>query len=704
MAKSLVIVESPAKAKTIERFLGKKYMVKASMGHLRDLPKSKLGISIENDFEPKYITIRGKGDIVKELKDAAKKSSKVYLATDPDREGEAISWHLAHLLKLDLDAPCRVSINEITESAVKEAFENISMIHKKRVDSQQARRILDRLVGYQLSPLLWKKIKKGLSAGRVQSVAVRLVYEREEEIEGFIVEEYWHIKAVFQDENEEASLEAKLIEMDGEKIDIAEEKKANEIADSVQEHSFKIHEVKKRKRRRNPASPFITSTFQQEASRKLGFGARKAMMLAQQLYEGIEIGEKGRVGLITYMRTDSTRVSSTAVEAARKWIEEKYDKNYLGTSLKRKSSGRQQDAHEAIRPSYPDQEPKDIKKYLSKDQWKVYKLIWERFMASQMSAAEYDTVTLDLKGGPYLFRVSGSVIKFAGFTALYIEGSDEEEQDEELELPKVKKGQPMVLDHVEPTQHYTKPPSRYTEASLVKEMEEKGIGRPSTYAPTIETIRQRGYVYLEEKKFHISELGRIVTDVLVEYFEDVMDVTFTAHMEDQLDKVEEGEVTWREVLKDFYQGFDDDLALAEKEMEEIEIEDEVTDEVCEKCGEYLVVKWGRYGKFLACPGFPDCRNTKPFHQYIGVDCPECKDQIVEKMTKKGRRFYGCAQYPDCTFTSWDKPTDKKCPDCDSYMVEKNTRKKGTFIRCSDKNCAYEETLETERDNENEVKE
>ncbi len=704
MAKSLVIVESPAKAKTIERFLGKKYMVKASMGHLRDLPKSKLGISIENDFEPKYITIRGKGDIVKELKDAAKKSSKVYLATDPDREGEAISWHLAHLLKLDLDAPCRVSINEITESAVKEAFENISMIHKKRVDSQQARRILDRLVGYQLSPLLWKKIKKGLSAGRVQSVAVRLVYEREEEIEGFIVEEYWHIKAVFQDENEEASLEAKLIEMDGEKIDIAEEKKANEIADSVQEHSFKIHEVKKRKRRRNPASPFITSTFQQEASRKLGFGARKAMMLAQQLYEGIEIGEKGRVGLITYMRTDSTRVSSTAVEAARKWIEEKYDKNYLGTSLKRKSSGRQQDAHEAIRPSYPDQEPKDIKKYLSKDQWKVYKLIWERFMASQMSAAEYDTVTLDLKGGPYLFRVSGSVIKFAGFTALYIEGSDEEEQDEELELPKVKKGQPMVLDHVEPTQHYTKPPSRYTEASLVKEMEEKGIGRPSTYAPTIETIRQRGYVYLEEKKFHISELGRIVTDVLVEYFEDVMDVTFTAHMEDQLDKVEEGEVTWRKVLKDFYQGFDDDLALAEKEMEEIEIEDEVTDEVCEKCGEYLVVKWGRYGKFLACPGFPDCRNTKPFHQYIGVDCPECKDQIVEKMTKKGRRFYGCAQYPDCTFTSWDKPTDKKCPDCDSYMVEKNTRKKGTFIRCSDKNCAYEETLETERDNENEVKE
>ncbi len=696
MKKTLVIVESPAKAKTIEKFLGRKYTVKASLGHVRDLPKSQLGIDIENGFAPKYITIRGKGEILKELRDATRQAKEVLLATDPDREGEAISWHLAHALNLDPTAPCRVSFNEITKTAVQKAIESKAAIHKERVDAQQARRVLDRLVGYQLSPLLWRKVKKGLSAGRVQSVAVRLICDREDEIDNFITEEYWSLHGHFHSSDPEILLKAQLFEYKGKKIAIASGTEAQDLIEEINTHSYQVTEVKKRKRKRNPAPAFTTSTYQQEASRKLGFGARKAMMLAQQLYEGVDLGKEGRLGLITYMRTDSTRVADSAVAAARAYIENRFGKEFVG---ERSKNANQAGAHEAIRPTDPAKAPEQVKEFLSRDQMRVYRLIWDRFMASQMAPAMLDTVTVHIAGGPFLFKVSGSKVQFAGFTALYVEGTDDSDAEEELQLPEVAENQTLDLEEMEPVQHFTQPPPRYTEATLVKTMEEKGIGRPSTYAPTIETIRQRNYVYLEEKRFYVSDLGRIVNDLLVSHFGDIMNVEFTAAMENHLDRVEEGQLSWQQVVSDFYEDFAKDLEEAEQNIAEIEIEDEISDEVCELCGRQMVIKWGRFGKFLACPGFPDCRNTKSFLKEAGTACPLCGGAVVERISKKGKRFFGCENYPECEFISWDKPLDKVCPQCSSYLVEKNTKKRGTFYRCSNQECSYEEIPDDEQDPE-----
>jgi DNA topoisomerase-1 len=694
--KTLVIVESPAKAKTIERFLGKRYMVKASYGHVRDLPKSQLGIDIEADFNPKYITIRGKGDVIKELREAAKQSNRILLATDPDREGEAISWHLSHILGIPAGNPCRITFHEITKPAVQDAITHAGPINNHLVDAQQARRILDRLVGYQLSPLLWKKVKKGLSAGRVQSVAVRMICEREDEIDGFAREEYWSITAFFATPDAQIPLDAELFEYRGEKVDIRDELTADQFVHDLQHETFTIEDVRRRKRKRNPASPFTTSTFQQEASRKLGFSAKKSMMIAQQLYEGLEIGEKERVGLITYMRTDSTRVSDSSVKIAHELIQQRFGLDFCSALQPAKPQKEGvQDAHEAIRPTYPEKEPGLIKSWLSRDQYRVYRLIWERFIASQMSSAVYNTVTGDIRGGDFLFRATGSTLEFPGFMKLYVEGLDDEEETAEHPLPDMLKGQVLCLENVEPAQHFTQPPARYTEATLVKEMEDKRIGRPSTYAPTIETIRQRGYVYMEEKRFFVSDLGRIVNDLLVEYFSQVIDLAFTAHMESQLDKVEEGTVSWYDVVREFYTDFERDLRIAESEVQKIQVEDEVSDVECEKCGRLMVVKWGRFGKFLACPGFPECRNTKSFLQETGTHCPECGADIVERISKKGRRFFGCSRYPDCSFVSWEKPLDRKCPDCGAYMVEKNSRQRGVYIRCSSKTCHYEEDLDGE---------
>ncbi len=696
--KTLVIVESPAKAKTIEKFLGRKYQVKASLGHVRDLPKSQLGIDIEQGFEPKYITIRGKGEILKELRDAAAKAKDVLLATDPDREGEAISWHLAHALKLDMNKPCRIRFHEITKPAVQAAMEHQEIIDRPLVDAQQARRILDRLVGYRLSPLLWRKVKKGLSAGRVQSVAVRIICDREDEIDSFEQQEYWTLHGSFQSTNENGLFDAQLIEYNGKKIDVSNGDEARDLANRMRSEIYSVSSVKKRERRRFPAPSFTTSTFQQEASRKLNFGVRKSMMLAQQLYEGVELGKEGRVGLITYMRTDSTRVSDLAVQSARQVLLSRFGKEYLGSIGKKKSNQDQEGAHEAIRPTYPDKTPDQMKEYLSRDQLRVYRLIWDRFMASQMAPAVFDTVTVLIQGGPFLMRASGSQIRFAGFTALYVEGTDEDEKDESTLLPEVAERQELKLDQVEPIQHFTQPPPRYSEATLIKTMEENGIGRPSTYAPTIDTIRQRGYVFLEEKRFYVSELGRIVNDILIANFGEIMNVEFTAKMESDLDRVEEGKMGWQQVVGLFYQDFETALVKAEQNIEEIEIEDEVSDVVCEKCGRMMVIKWGRFGKFLACPGFPECRNTKSFLKETGTDCPLCGGAVVERISKKGRKFYGCENFPECDFISWDKPVDKNCPECGAYMVEKNTKRRGTFYRCSSKECGHEETFDDENEN------
>ncbi|MGI6330401.1 MAG: type I DNA topoisomerase [Zhaonellaceae bacterium] len=692
MSNVLVIVESPAKAKTISRFLGsRKYIVKSSMGHVRDLPKSQWGVDVNNGFKPKYITIRGKGSLVKELKAAAKKSKAILLATDPDREGEAIAWHLQQLLEIDPNSNCRIEFNEITKNAIQKAIKEPRKIDMNRVDAQQARRILDRLVGYSLSPLLWKKVKKGLSAGRVQSVAVRLICDREDEISEFIPEEFWTIGAILKKEPD-SQFEAKLIKIKNVPIKISSAEEKDNVVKELQGQKFLVSSVKKKEKKRNPAAPFTTSSLQQEANKKLNFTVKKTMMLAQQLYEGIELDKKqGIVGLITYLRTDSTRISAEAQEEARNFILEQYGKDYVPEVTREYNTKKQaQDAHEAIRPTSVYRSPEAVEKFLTKDQFKLYKLIWDRFLASQMSPAVFDTTTVDIQAGDYLLRATGSSLKFAGFMKVYSE-SKENEEDGSLLPDDINKDDHLILLKLDPKQHFTQPPARYTEASLVKILEELGIGRPSTYAPIIDTILNRGYVIKEQKQFIPTELGRIVVDLLKEFFADIIDVEFTANLESNLDKTEEGIYDWKEVVRDFYEPFAKELEIAEKEMAKVELVEEVSDEICEKCGRNMVVKFGRYGKFLACPGFPECRNTKPFLEPLGIDCPTCKGQIVIRRSKKGRKFYGCSNYPDCDFVSWDQPTKERCPECGSMLFLKSGKKENKLI-CSKENCSYKTTI------------
>lgn len=687
MSEYLVIVESPAKAKTIERYLGKKYKVKASMGHVRDLPKSQMGVDIEQNFEPKYITIRGKGPVLKELKTAAKKAKKVYLAADPDREGEAIAWHLAHSLDLDLNSDCRVVFNEITKDAIKDSFKHPRMINMDLVDAQQARRILDRLVGYKISPILWKKVKKGLSAGRVQSVALRLIIDREKEINDFKPEEYWTIEGSFLKGKE--TFEASFFGINGEKHQLKSEDDVKQILSRIKGNKFEVKKVTKKERKRNPALPFTTSTLQQEAARKLNFRAKKTMMIAQQLYEGIDLGKEGTVGLITYMRTDSTRISNTAQEEAASFIGEQYGKEFLGSKRKpAKKNENAQDAHEAIRPTSVLRKPSDLKAVLGRDQLRLYKLIWERFVASQMAPATLDTMSVDLENNGLTFRANGSKVKFSGFMKVYVEGKDDQMEEKNKMLPALAEGDTVLSKDIEPEQHFTQPPPRYTEARLVKTLEELGIGRPSTYAPTLDTIQKRGYVALDNKRFTPTELGEIVLALIMEFFPEIINVEFTAKMEKELDDVEDGNIQWVQIIDSFYKDFAKRVEKAEAEMQEVEIEPEYAGVDCEECGHPMVYKMGRYGKFMACSNFPDCRNTKPIVKEIGVKCPSCKTgNIVERKSKKRRIFYGCDRYPECEFVSWDKPLERKCPKCEDMLVEKKL-KKGVQVQCV--NCDYKE--------------
>lgn len=687
MSDYLVIVESPAKAKTIERYLGKKYKVKASMGHVRDLPKSQMGVDIEQNFEPKYITIRGKGPVLKELKTAAKKAKKVYLAADPDREGEAIAWHLAHSLDLDLNSDCRVVFNEITKDAIKESFKHPRMINMDLVDAQQARRILDRLVGYKISPILWKKVKKGLSAGRVQSVALRLIIDREKEINDFKPEEYWTIDGTFLKGQE--TFEASFFGKNGKKLPLNSEADVKEILSQLKGNQYIVEKVTKKERKRNPALPFTTSTLQQEAARKLNFRAKKTMMIAQQLYEGIDLGREGTVGLITYMRTDSTRISNTAVDEAAAFIDQTYGKEFLGGKRKpAKKNENAQDAHEAIRPTSVLRKPSELKAVLGRDQMRLYKLIWERFVASQMAPAVLDTMSVDLTNNGLTFRANGSKVKFSGFMKVYVEGKDDQMEEKDRMLPDLQEGDTVLSKDIEPEQHFTQPPPRYTEARLVKTLEERGIGRPSTYAPTLDTIQRRGYVALDNKRFVPTELGQIVLDLIMEFFPEIINVEFTAKMERDLDHVEEGNTEWVKIIDNFYTDFEKRVKKAESEMKEVEIEPEYAGEDCELCSSPMVYKMGRYGKFLACSNFPDCRNTKPIVKQIGVKCPSCGEgNIVERKSKKKRVFYGCDRYPDCEFVSWDKPIERKCPKCGKMLVEKKL-KKGIQVQCVE--CDYKE--------------
>ncbi|CAG7603191.1 DNA topoisomerase 1 [Paenibacillus solanacearum] len=698
MADSLVIVESPAKAKTISKYLGSKYIVKASMGHIRDLPKSQIGVEVKKNFEPKYITIRGKGSVLKELKDASKRVKKIYLAADPDREGEAIAWHLAHYLELSDQDACRVVFNEITKQAVKDAFKTPRKINQDLVNAQQARRILDRLVGYKISPLLWKKVKKGLSAGRVQSVAVKLIYDRENEIKAFEPEEYWTITAKLA--VGKAEFEARFYSVDGSKKELHNEAEVQEVMSILEKADFVVTEVREKERQRNPSPPFITSSLQQEAARKLNFRAAKTMSVAQQLYEGIDLGSEGTVGLITYMRTDSTRISPVAQEETKEYILQKYGADFYPETPRNyiKKNANAQDAHEAIRPSSVLREPEQIKSYLSRDQYRLYKLIWERFVSSQMASAVLDTMTVDLSAGRTVFRAVGSKIKFHGFMKVYVEGTDDaapDTGDDEKLLPPLKQGDQAVKNQIDPKQHFTQPPPRYSEARLVRALEEMGIGRPSTYAPTLETIQKRGYVAIEEKKFVPTELGELVIELMIEFFPEILDVEFTAQMEEGLDHIEEGKEDWVQVLSEFYESFEKRLEVAEEEMEKVEIQDEVSDEICEKCGRHFVFKMGRFGKFLACSGFPECRNTKPIVKDTGVTCPSCKQgKIIERRSKKGRIFYGCDRYPECEFVSWDKPVEQPCPSCGAMMIEKRN-KSGTFVQCVQ--CDFKEEAREEAD-------
>ena len=687
MSDTLVIVESPAKAKTIGKFLGSKFKVVASNGHVRDLPKSQIGVKIDQGFEPKYITLRGRGDVLERIRKEAKAADKVFLATDPDREGEAISWHLAQVLNLDEKSKCRIEFNEITSTAVKNSIKGARAIDMRLVNAQQARRILDRLVGYEISPILWRKVRKGLSAGRVQSVATRIICDREMEIRDFVAEEYWNLSVKLRDVAGKKSFEAKYFGEDGKKRDLHTEEETNAVLERIKSGLFVITDVKDGVKTRHPAPPFTTSSLQQEASRKLGFTTKRTMMIAQQLYEGIELGTKGAVGLISYIRTDSVRVASEAQTAARSFVEQRFGKDYIPEKPNfYKGRAGAQDAHEAIRPTGVDLEPAGIKDYLTGEQYRLYKLIYERFLASQMSDGVYATtqVTLDCEGET--FRANGTRTMFDGFTVVYTEGRDDE-QEKEGTLPEIKVDEHYKAEKVSSEQKFTQPPAHYTEATLVKALEEKGIGRPSTYSPTISTIVERGYIAREKKQLIPTELGFLVNRFMLENFDEIVDVQFTAMMETQLDEVEEDKVGWVDVLSKFYGPFHEKVEVALEKAPPEKIPDEVSDVVCEKCGAMMVYKMGRFGKFLACPNFPTCRNTKAIVDKIDVPCPKCGAALIKRKSKKGKAFYGCERYPECDFVSWDKPTKMACPKCGGMMVQK-IGQNGSYIACMNKECGY----------------
>lgn len=682
--KILVIVESPAKAKTIERHLGKNYVVRASMGHLRDLPKSQFGIDVEHDFSPKYINVRGKGELIRSLKKEAKDADKIYLASDPDREGEAIAWHLAFILGIDPKKDCRIVFHEITKPAIEEAVQHPRPIDMEQVDAQQARRMLDRIVGYKLSPLLWRKVRKGLSAGRVQSVTVRLICDREREIDSFQSEEYWTVEAKLK--KGKNSFTAEVTHAHGKKLSLHSQADTKTLTDDLAQQKFLVKEVKQSERRKKPAPPFTTSSLQQDAARKLGFTSGRTMMIAQQLYEGIVLGRQGATGLITYMRTDSTRISNLAVDEARGYISAEYGKEYIPMRPNIYAMGKKaQDAHEGIRPTSILRIPADVEHYLNRDQLRLYTLIWQRFAASQMSVAVYDTISAQIAAGDYQLRAHGSKLKFRGYTAVYV-GAEISKKEKDTLLPELAAGDSLALSELNPEQHFTEPPPRYNDASIVKTLEEMGIGRPSTYAPIIETIQKRGYVERREKQFHPTELGFIVTDMLEEYFKHIVDVKFTANLEGELDEVADGSLDKNDLLRNFYDPFEETLKKAESVIGEVDIPDEVTDIPCDKCGRMMVVKQGRFGKFLACPGFPDCRNAKPLLRDTGVSCPKCGGKIVERKSRRGRSFFGCDNYPACDYTTWDEPQKETCKTCGAFMQKHRYRTGRAILYCSNEAC------------------
>lgn len=693
MARYLVIVESPAKVKTIKKFLGSNYVVAASNGHVRDLPKSQLGVDVENDYEPKYITIRGKGEILANLRKEVKKADKVYLATDPDREGEAISWHLSKALKLEDKKVYRISFNEITKNAVKASLKTPRDIDMDLVDAQQARRVLDRVVGYRISPLLWAKVKRGLSAGRVQSVALRIIADREAEIDAFIPEEYWTLDAELNVKGERKPLIAKFYGTEKEKMTIESKEHLNKILKELDGADYEVSEIKKGERTKKAPVPFTTSTLQQEASKALNFATSKTMRIAQQLYEGVDVKGSGTVGIITYLRTDSTRISEEADANVRSYIGEQYGSQYVAAEGAGKSGSQKiQDAHEAIRPTDVTRTPAMLKDSLSRDQFRLYQLIWKRFVASRMMPAVYETTSVKIAAGKYRFNVATSKIAFEGFRLIYTEAGEEKDEKGVL-LKGLDENSELSLNQFDSKQHFTQPPAHYTEASLVKTLEELGIGRPSTYAPTITLIINRRYVAKENKNLYMTELGEVVNNIMMHSFPSIVDVSFTANMESLLDGVAEGKVRWKTIIENFYPDLDAAVKKAEEELEEVKIEDEVTDVICEECGRNMVIKYGPHGKFLACPGFPDCRNTKPYLEKIGVKCPMCGKDVVIRKTKKGRRYYGCENNPECEFMSWQKPSEKKCPQCGNYMVEK-----GNKLLCSNEQCGYTESIKKEKEN------
>ena len=698
--KKLIIVESPAKARTISRYLGKGYKVEASQGHVCDLPKSQMGVDPDQDFEMKYITIRGRGEILSRIRKEAKNAKEIYFATDPDREGEAISWHLFHVLGVDESKPCRIEFHEVTKKAVQNAIRHPRKLDMGRVDAQQARRALDRLVGYKISPLLWAKVKKGLSAGRVQSVATKMVVDREQEITDFVPEEFWEIPVLCRGKkNGKAfSLETRLVSVRGKKVKIACAEEAEKAAALLKTAKVRVLDVRTKERKRMPAPPFTTSSLQQEASRKLNFTTSRTMQVVQQLYEGVDLAGEGTQGLVTYIRTDSVRISDDALKAVREFIPAEFGPAFL-PEKPMEYRGRQnaQDAHEAIRPTDVNRTPESIRGSLTRDQLMLYRLIYNRFVASQMAPAVYQTLTAEIGDDAVGLRYYGEHKSFAGFTTLYEEGSDDETVQKETVLPELTPDMPMEIEKIDPQQHFTQPPPRYTEATLVKTLEENGIGRPSTYAPTISTIISRGYVTREKKRLYPTELGTMITSLMQEYFSRIVDTEFTAEMEKQLDEVEEGKTAWKQILRNFYPGFEKELSFAEKEIEKVEIRDEESDVVCDQCGAKMVYKMGRYGRFLACPNFPACRNTKPILTYLDAPCPKCGKRLLEKMSKKGRKFYGCEGYPECDFISWDKPVTEKCPRCGSMMVEKRNSRREIQYVCVSESCQYREKKETSED-------
>ncbi|MBR3839108.1 MAG: type I DNA topoisomerase [Clostridia bacterium] len=694
MADNLIIIESPGKVKTISKILGSKYKVVASAGHLRDLPASKLAIDVENDFKPEYINIRGKGDVIKELKAASKAAKKVFLATDPDREGEAISWHLSYLLGIDPKSLCRITFNELTEKAIKTAVKEPRSIDIEKVDAYQARRVLDRLVGYCISPVLWRKVKKGLSAGRVQSVAVRMICDREDEIDAFESKEFWTISAVLSKNTEVKSkakdFSAKFYGTKNKKINIDTEQQAQEITQAVSKETFTVDTIKNSEKKKSPLPPFITSTLQQDASRKLGFAASKTMSVVQTLYEGVNLGKSGATGLVMYIRTDSMRISDEAAQSAMEYIEHTYGNNFLPPKRRiYKNKNAAQDAHEAIRPTHIDLKPDDIKDSLTNDQYKLYKLIYERFIASQMADCVYDVCAVDIQAGEYVFKATGTVVKFPGYTKVYEEVNDKKEKEagENGKLPQLEEHEELKTIEILPKQHFTQPPSRYNEASLIKALEEHGIGRPSTYAPTITVVQTRGYVGKEKKMLYPTALGRIVNDLMKSSFPDIVDVTFTANVEENLDRVAEGDIYWVKVIRDFYTDFDKEVKVALEELEHVKIPDPVSDVPCDKCGRMMVIKTGKFGQFLACPGYPECKNTKPIIEETGVDCPKCGKKLIYRKSKAGKKYITCSGYPECKFMSWNLPTGKDCPQCGEHL-EYVIGKTGRFVACSNKDCQY----------------